>query len=430
MERTSSKLNRKKVPHIKDAVEFDLKLKPYEKHVLNNGIEVYAIDAGAEEVLSLDLVFYAGNWFEEKNLVAASTNFLLKNGTSQKNAFQINEHFEYYGSYLNRACYNETATITLHCLSKHLGKLTPVIKELLTDATFPEEEISTYKQNMKQRLNVNLKKGDFVASRLIDAYLYGEDHPYGRYSRFEDFDAINQAELQKFYKDYYQNGRLIIFVAGKLPADLYATLNAAFGDLQNNPVEVVNIPVSTASEKKYRVSNDAAGVQGAIRLGMPFPNRHHPDFLPCMVLNNLFGGFFGSRLMSNIREDKGYTYGIYSYLENHIQQTAWVISTEAGRDVSEATITEVYKEMERLRTEPVDAEELLLVQNYMMGSILGDLDGPFQIINRWKNIILNGLDESYFYRQINAIKSIKAEELQVLANKYLRPENFYELVVV
>lgn len=134
--------------------------------------------------------------------------------------------------------------------------------------------------------------------------------------------------------------------------------------------------------------------------------------------------------MSNIREDKGYTYGIYSYLENHIQQTAWIISTEAGRDVSEATITEVYKEMERLRTEPVDAEELLLVQNYMMGSILGDLDGPFQIINRWKNIILNGLDESYFYKQINTIKSIKAEELQVLANKYLRPENFYELVVV
>lgn len=430
MERTSSKLNRKKVPHIKDAVEFDLKLKPFEKHVLNNGVEVYAIDAGAEEVLSLDLVFYAGNWFEQKNLVAASTNFLLKNGTSQKNAFQINEHFEYYGSYLNRACYNETATITLHCLSKHLGKLTPVLKELLTDATFPEEEISTYKQNMKQRLNVNLKKSDFVASRLIDAYLYGEDHPYGRYSRFEDFDAINQAELQKFYKDYYQNGKLVIFVAGKVPADLYDILNAAFGDLQNNPVEVVNIPVNTASEKKYRVSNDAAGVQGAIRLGQPFPNRHHPDFLPCMVLNNLFGGFFGSRLMSNIREDKGYTYGIYSYLENHIQQTAWIISTEAGRDVSEATITEVYKEMERLRTEPVDAEELLLVQNYMMGSILGDLDGPFQIINRWKNIILNGLDESYFYKQMATIKSIKGEELQALANKYLTPENFYELVVV
>ena len=161
-----------------------------------------------------------------------------------------------------------------------------------------------------------------------------------------------------------------------------------------------------------------------------FPNRHHPDFLKAQVLNNVFGGFFGSRLMSNIREEKGYTYGIYSYLENHIQQSAWVISTEAGRDVCEATVTEVYKEMEILRSEEVDEEELLLVRNYMMGSILGDLDGPFHIINRWKNIILNGLTEDYFYRQINTIKTVTAEELQRLANQYLVPENFYELVVI
>jgi predicted Zn-dependent peptidase len=113
-----------------------------------------------------------------------------------------------------------------------------------------------------------------------------------------------------------------------------------------------------------------------------------------------------------------------------VQESAWVISTEAGRDVCEPTLVEVYKEMERLCNEPVDSEDLLLVQNFMMGSILGDLDGPFQIINRWKNIILNGLDESYFYNQINTIKSIKADDLQELANKYLKPDNFYELVVV
>jgi predicted Zn-dependent peptidase len=134
--------------------------------------------------------------------------------------------------------------------------------------------------------------------------------------------------------------------------------------------------------------------------------------------------------MSNIREEKGYTYGIHSYLENHVQQSAWVISTEAGRDVCEAAIVEVYKEMEILRNEPVDAEELLLVRNYMIGSILGDLDGPFHIINRWKNIILNDLDESFFYKQIETIKTVSAEELQGLANKYLQPERFYELVVV
>jgi predicted Zn-dependent peptidase len=430
MQKTIKGLNRKKPPYIKDAVEFDLKLKPYQKYTLNNGVDVYAIDAGAEEVVMVECVYRAGNWFENKNLVAATTNFLLKNGTNTKNAFAINEHFEYYGSYLNRACHNETATLTLHSLTKHLKELMPVVKELLTDSIFPEPELDIYKQNMKQRLNVNLKKSDFVAGRLIDAYVFGEHHPYGRYTRFEDFDSLNQQQVVDFYKDFYLNGKLVVFVAGKLPVNLFDILNGSLGGLNNTPVEIANITVTSVPEKKYRITNDPSGVQGAIRLASHFPNRHHPDFIKVQLLNNLFGGFFGSRLMSNIREDKGYTYGIHSYLQNHRQQSAWMVSTEAGRDVCEATIREVYREMERLRNEPVGAEELLLVQNFMMGSILGDLDGPFHIINRWKNIILNDLPEDYFYQQISTIKNSKVDELQALANKYLVPENFYELVVV
>src|SRR3954464_1346898 len=119
-------MNRSFAPKFKDAVEFDLRLKPYEKYTLDNGVDVYAVEAGAEEVVQIEWVFFAGNWYEEQNLVAATTNFLLKNGTGKKNAFQINEHFEYYGSYLNRACYNETSVINLHCLTKHLGALLPV----------------------------------------------------------------------------------------------------------------------------------------------------------------------------------------------------------------------------------------------------------------------------------------------------------------
>jgi predicted Zn-dependent peptidase len=149
-----------------------------------------------------------------------------------------------------------------------------------------------------------------------------------------------------------------------------------------------------------------------------------------MVLNSIFGGYFGSRLMANIREDKGYTYGIHSYLQNHIQYSAWLVGTEAGKDVCEATIEEVYKEMKRLQDEPVSEDEIQLVKNYMMGSILGDLDGPFQIIARWKNYILNNLDEKYFYNSIETIKTVTPADLQELAVKYLNPEEFYELVVV
>jgi zinc protease len=422
--------DRKKAPAIVDAVDFQLKLKPYQKFVLDNGVEVFTIDAGAEEVMAIEWVFNAGNCQEDKNLVAATANFLLRNGTAKRTAFQINDHFEYFGSYLNRSCFNETATITLHCLTKHVGELLPVVKELIAESTMPQEELAIYQQNMKQRLKVSLKKSDFVAGRLIDVYLYGEKHPYGKFSSAEEFDALQRDQLLEFYKKYYQQGKLIMFIAGKLPSNLEQLLNQHFGDLPNNSIEIKKTPIIQAAEKKVRVTNDAEGVQGSIRIARPFPNRHHPDFIKAQVLNTLFGGFFGSRLMSNIREDKGYTYGIHSNLQNHIQHSAWMISTEAGKDVCEAAITEVYKEMKDLRDELVEDEELLLVKNYLIGGILGDLDGPFQIIGRWKNIILNGLEEKYFYDSINTIKTISAEELQQLAQKYLQPEDFYELVVV
>ena len=238
--------------------------------------------------------------------------------------------------------------------------------------------------------------------------------------------------MKEYFKQYYLNGNCVIFVAGKLPPDIYQQLNNNFGkaNITSQPSSVIHNTSAPAVQKKYRVSNDPNGVQGAIRLARPFPNRHHPDFMNVMVLNTVLGGFFGSRLMSNIREDKGYTYGIHSYIQNHIQDTAWLISTEAGKDVIEPTIEEIYKELKKLREELIDEDELLLVRNFMIGSILGELDGPFQIIGRWKNIILNNLDEQYFYDSITGIKNISAEELRAMAQKYLQPEDFYELIVI
>lgn len=425
-------LDRKIIPTIEEAVHFDLQLKNCDRFALDNKVPVYAMNAGAQDVVMVEWVFDAGNWYDKQPMVAATTNFLIKNGTTSKTAYQINDFFEFHGAYLNRSCYNETASITLHCLSKHLETLLPVVREIIETSIFPEEELAIYIQNQKQRLSVNLQKCDFIANRLIDEYLFGINHPYGTYSNAEDYDALTTDAIKAFYKQYYLNGSCKIFVAGKMPTGYESMLNKAFGTLPlhaDTPV-VVEHPIVTAAQKKVEIINDENGVQGAIRMARPFPNRHHPDFQKAHVLNTLFGGFFGSRLMSNIREDKGYTYGIHSYFQNHVHASAWMISTEAGRDVCAATITEVLKEMELLRNELVDMEELNLVRNYMIGSLLGDLDGPFQLIGRWKNYVLNGLDENYFYMSIETIKSVTPQELQRLANTYLQPDDFYELVVI
>jgi len=424
-------LDRTTAPNIKDAVDFDIQLKPYQQYVLDNGVEVYAFEGGAQEVMMMELVFFAGNSYETKNWVAPATNYLLKNGTSTKSAFEVNEAFEFYGAYLNRSCYNETATISLHSLTKHFEKVIPVVSELIADALFPENELDIYIKNQIQQLTLNLKKSDFIANRFIDEYLFGIDHPYGKYSSEESYNQLTRADLVAYYNKYYQEGKCIVFMAGKFPANIESILNKQIGSLPLNKKEII-LPeheIVAATQKKYNVVNDPSAVQGSIRIARHFPNRHHPDFAGAQVLNNIFGGFFGSRLMSNIREDKGYTYGIHSYLQNHIQQSAWLVSTDAGKDVCRATIDEVYKEMSILRNELVDVEELNLVKNYMLGSLLGDVDGPFQIIGRWKSYILNGLTEAYFYNTIQAVRAIQPEEIKELANKYLEEENFYELVV-
>jgi predicted Zn-dependent peptidase len=427
-------INRTIAPPIKNAVDFDLKLKPYEKFTLDNGVEVYAINVGEEEVVQVEWIFFAGNCHEKQNLVAAATNHLLKNGTGSRSAFDINEHFEFYGSYLNRHCHNETANITLHALSKHLPAVLSAVQEILSDSIFPETEIDIFKQNSKQRLAVSLLKCDFVANRQIDVLLYGKDHPYGKYSSMQDYDALTREQLLAFYDAQYRHGKCIIFIAGKLPANINVLLNENFGKLPitGATVKAPSIPklVLPGQNRQSKMINDTNGVQGAIRMGSHFPNRHHPEFKEVQVLNTLFGGYFGSRLMSNIREDKGYTYGIHSYLTSHFEQSAWMVSTEAGREVCDATIKEVYSEMKILREELVDDEELMLVRNYLLGSLLGDLDGPFQIINRWRSYILNGVTENYFYEATHTIRTITPERLLDLANKYLHPENFYELVVI
>ena len=425
-------LNRKSAPEITDAVKFQLSLPPHQKLSLQNGVDVYLVDMGTVDTLMMNVIFYAGNCFETQNLVAPATNFMLKSGTRKKTAYEINDFFEYYGAYLNRSAGHETAELNLHCMKKNFAELLPVVSELIADSVFPEEELEIYKKNMQQRLQVNLRKNDFIAGRLIDTYLFGADHPYGRFSSMEDYTTLNIPVVKDFYNQYYLHGRCVIFIAGPLPADIQKLVETHFGNLPlsgSAKPDRAAAPILPVKEKKYRVTNDPESVQGAIRIARNFPNRHHPDFQKMQVLNNIFGGFFGSRLMANIREDKGYTYGIHSYLTNLIQESAYMISTEAGKDVTEATIAEVYKEMKLLCEEPVEEEELKTSKNFMIGTLLGDLDGPFQVAGRWKSLILNDLTEDYFYNGIETIKTIQPKTLQELANKYLRPDDFYELAV-
>ena len=425
-------LDRKVSPAIHDAVEFEYKLPPINAVQLGNGLPLYWLNAGMQDVVQIDWIFNAGLWYEQKASVAHATAGLLKNGTSKHTAEQIHEALEFYGAQLKVNAGNDYATITLYSLTKHLPVLLPMVYEIITDSTFPEEEVQIHKHNAIQRLLVNLRQCEFVANQQIDALLFGENHPYGRYSKKENIEAVTREDMITFYKANYNLANARIFMAGKIGDAEVNSLEAVFGKVTLDKIEDKRdaySPVSS-SEKIQRISNDPNGVQGAIRIGRQFPNRHHPDYAPMVVLNTLFGGYFGSRLMSNIREEKGYTYGIYSSLSPEINGGSFIIHTETGRDVAELAVKEVYHEMELLRNELASEEELLLVKNYLLGGLLADLDGPFSILQRWRTLILNGFDEAYFNRNIEIYKTITAEDLQALAVKYFDKKDYYEIVVI
>jgi zinc protease len=382
--------DRKKSPAIHDAIEFEYKLPPINKEKLDNGLPLYWLDAGVQDVVQIDWIFPAGLWYEQKPSVAHATAGLLKNGTSKHTSEQIQEALEFYGAQLKVNAGNDFGTITLYSLTKHLPALLPMVYEIITDATFPEREVEIHKQNAIQKLLVNLRQCEFVANQRIDALLFGEFHPYGRYSKKEKIEALTREDLVTFYKAYYNLANVRIFMGGKVGAKEVKCINDVFGKfpVENAAIKQEIFSAPGPSVRIHKVANDPNGVQGAIRIGRLFPNRHHPDYTPMVVLNTLFGGYFGSRLMSNIREDKGYTYGIYSSLAPELQGGSMIIHTETGRDVVEKAIKEVYHEMSILCNETAPDDELLLVKNYLLGGILGDLDGPFSILQRWRTLIL------------------------------------------
>ena len=425
-------LDRTKAPLVHDAIEFDYKLPSIHKEALDNGLRLYWLNAGVQDVVEVDWVFPAGLWQEQKAGVAQAVAGLLKNGTSKRTANQLNEALEYYGASLRVRPGNDSATLSLFTLTKHLPDLLPIVFEIITEATFPQEELNLYKQNVVQRLLVNLRQCDFVANQKIDALLFGENHPYGRFSKRESIEALTREDLIHFYDKCLNLFDVKIFMAGNVGKKEVALINNIFGQHNITHDEAAGnvFSVETHADKKHNFINDENGVQGAIRIGSMFPNRKHEDYAPLVLLNTVFGGYFGSRLMSNIREDKGFTYGIYSGMTPMRNAGTMVIQTEVGRKVIEDAINEVYKEMDKVTNDKVADDELLLVKNYLLGSLLGDLDGPFQILQRWRMLIANDMDIEDFDKNVQIYKSTDADTLRDLAQKYYNKENFHEVVVV
>lgn len=396
---------------------------------LDNAIPVYITDGTEEDLVKIELRFPAGRWYETTAGQSHAAAALMKKGTHTKSALQIAEAIEFYGAQLDTNTGNDTTSVNLFCLGKHIHHVLPLVTEILNDAIYPESEIELYKQRKKQRFLISSQNTDFHAGRKFSEVLFGKKHPYGYALQIADIDAIEQEQIQKFYSEHYVTGNTKIFMSGNIKEETIKLLNTEFGKSVKK-----KIPVS-ATDKSLHASADkefytelSQSVQSSVRIGCISIGKDHPHFPQLNVLNTVFGGYFGSRLMSNIREDKGYTYGIHSYISHLNHASYFAIETETGNEVCKDAIVEIYKEMDLLQTRQIAADELTTVKNYMLGSLLRATDGPFNRMSVIRNIILSGLEPSYFQTLIEAIKTVTPERLQDLAQMYLVKENMKEVI--
>ena len=343
-----------------------------ECRVMKNGIPLYILNAGDNEVVRIDLLIEGGRWQQSQRLQALFTNRMLREGTRRYSAAAIAEKLDYYGAWLELSSSSEYAYITLYSLNKYLPETLDVFESIVKEPLFPEKELGVIIDSNIQQFLVNSSKVDFLAHRTLINAVYGDTHPCGQLVQKEDYYLINPSVLQSFYDRYYHSG--------------------------------------------------------AVRMGMLSLDRRHPDYLKVRVLVTLFGGYFGSRLMSNIREDKGYTYGISAGIMPYPDSGLLVVNAETANEFVEPLIKEVYHEIDRLQNDLVPVEELAMVRNYMLGDMCRSYESAFSLADAWIFIHTSGLPDSYVRDAVEAVKTITPAEIRELASRYLCKETLKEIV--
>lgn len=393
------------------------------------GIPVIIVEGGTQAVVRIEFIFGAGSRWSDRPLIAHATNDLLDEGTLNRSSADLAESLDFFGAYLQSECGPDWSSITLFSINRFVSESLPLVFELLEKPAFPIHEIRTYAQQGRQRLAVSLNKVDVLARRAFLQALFGTNSPYGRVTQPEDYDRLERDTVDRFYNERYTHHLQAVLLAGNPQTDL---IESIINWVESSPFQSKSIRHDLQEDTPVpgHVHIDKTdAIQSAIRIGRRLFNRKHPDFPAFSVLNTVLGGYFGSRLMANIREDKGFTYGIGSG-HVHLQDDGYFfIATEVGKEVRGSALREIHYELSRLREELIDEEELRRVKNYMTGTFQRSLDGPFALAERHKMLHLNSLDINYLRRHFSAIQAIDSEELRKCARTYLQENMLWQVTV-
>lgn len=408
----------------------DIHLKSPQVLAFKNGLPVYVFHSPDQELVRIEWIF--NNVFneDENPLLNSALSALLKEGTKNYNSAEIADKVDFYGAFLMPEYGFDITSLTLYTLNKHSNVLLPLIKEILTESVLPQKELDTYLRNNKQKLQVSLQKNDYLARRTYYNHVFGSENRYGKTPSLEEYDLISRDALIDLYHNQFTPSNCRLIVSGNVSESLLQELSQYFGDQWVATDEApLTKPNLTADTGQLIYDERAEALQSAIRIGIPNINRNHVDYPALQFVNTLLGGFFGSRLMRNIREEKGYTYSIGSAVGSLKYAGFLTIATEVGVDVTDATLTEIEKEIEILRTELATVEELDLVKNYLSGSMLGSLESIFSHADKFKNVLLANMDLTYYDHYMHEINAMTPEKVREIAIQYFDYSKMIKIVV-
>ena len=406
----------------------ELKPLPTMAYSLKNNIVVAGLNDPNLTLIRMDIRLKAGSYFQQKQLMSHASIKLITEGIKSMSSEQIAEELDYAGAYFEIAPDRDFATFSIYFPKKSAEKIIPIVAKLFVEAVFPEDKIEILKKNVGKNLAINMEKTSYLAHSHFIANIFGQQHPYGVSLQFEDIDLLDRADIIDFYQQNFHAGNIRLFVAGNIDDDFLNLLDNTIGNIPYKQPNTQNLVAVTPSGRQFFMEKENA-VQSSICIGKRLFSCQHEKWISMYVLNTVLGGYFGSRLMTNIREEKGLTYGIYSRILSFQLDGLFMIKADINRELAQRAIEEIYKELEKLQKEPVCKKELELVKNYLYGSLLRNFDGVFSQIDRVVMSSDYDFPKDYWVDYLENIRNINADKLQELAHDYLNPASMTEIVV-
>jgi predicted Zn-dependent peptidase len=304
-----------------------------------------------------------------------------------------------------------------------------MLEDFVKNPIFPEDKLKILVQNEMQQFVMNREKTDVLAADEFIPRIFGDGHPYGKVRKLDDYENINLEQLKMFHNRYYNASNCKIIVSGKLNTDVKNILENYLGnnDWISEKADSGNVELKELSTGRFVVKKPNA-VQSSIMIGKRTITRKHADYFGLSILNTILGGYFGSRLMANLREKNALTYGVYSGLSSLIHAGSLSISANVNSEHVEKAIEQIYREIRILQQELVPDEELQMVKSYIAGEMLRAFDGPLAVSEIFMDLLPYGLDLNYYQNYFDTLKTIKSKTLRELANEYLERQSFVEVV--